>query len=208
MDGTDPKPKSFDTPAGKVSYNEIPLQYNYGTPEAPRIDSCFFECPEVLSFGGIVAKREEKPPRKEGDPPYIKESYSMMFTFNLQDEECVACLTKWDDLHRASCHTLSKHKGKIGMYSFNPDLPGENIDPSDWELFEQWQYARSFLYENRVDADTMLFLSRLSIIAVSIVLGLYIFFWGRELYGVLAGLFALFLYDVLNVSTDGEIYVF
>ena len=83
----------------------------------------------------------------------------------------------------------------LPLLAVNPDLPGENIDPSEWNLFEQWQHARSFLYENRVDADTMLFLSRLSIIAVSIVLGLYIFFWGRELYGVLAGLFALFLYS-------------
>ena len=90
---------------------------------------------------------------------------------------------------------LMKVASALPLLLVNPDLPDENIDPSDWDLIEQWKYARSFLYDNRVDADTILFLSRLTIIAVSIVLALYIFFWGRELYGVLAGLFALFLFS-------------
>jgi hypothetical protein len=90
---------------------------------------------------------------------------------------------------------LMKVASALPLLFINPDLPDEDIDPSDWNLIEQWKYARSFLYDNRVDADTILFLTRLTIIAVSIVLGLYIFFWGRELYGVLAGLFALFLFS-------------
>lgn len=125
IDGSEPKEKTLENANGKINYKEIPLQYNYGTPEAPIIDSCFFECPEVSSYGGIVCKRDTKPAAKEGDPPYIKESYSMMFTFNLQDKECVECLEKWDDLHKGTAQTLAKHKGKVGMYSFNPEHPGE-----------------------------------------------------------------------------------
>ena len=123
-DASDPKEKSMQN--GKINYKEIPLQYNYGTPEHPIIDACFFEFPEVSSYGGIVCKKEDpKPSAKEGDPPYIKESYAIMFTFNLQDAESVACLQKLDDMHKGTCQVLAKHKGKVGMYSFNPEHPGE-----------------------------------------------------------------------------------
>ena len=125
LDGVDPKEKSFDGQNGKVSYKEVPLTYNYGTEEAPIIDSCYFECPEVKSFGGIQSERKTLPPKKEGDPPYIQEKHSMMFTFNLQDEECVACLDKWDELHKATAHALAKYKGKVGLYSFVPEHPGQ-----------------------------------------------------------------------------------
>jgi hypothetical protein len=125
LDGAEPKDKSFDSQNGKVTYKEISLSYNYGTPDAPIIDSCYIEFPEVTSYGGIVAKKETKAPIKDGDPSYIKESYSMMFTLNLQDPECVACLKKMDDLHKGSARVLAKYKGKVGMYSFNPEHPGE-----------------------------------------------------------------------------------
>jgi len=125
VSGVDPKEKSFETSNGKVQYKEIPIQYNYGTPESPIIDSLFFELPEVSSFGGIVEKRESKPGLKEGDPAYMKESYSMMFSFNLQDQECAACLKKFDEMHKGTCYALAKHKGRVGMPSFNPEFPGE-----------------------------------------------------------------------------------
>ena len=125
-DAAEPKDKTLQN--GKINYKEIPLQYNYGTPEHPIVGACFLECPEVLSFGGIVCKREDpKPGAKEGDAPYVKESYSIMFTFDLQNDECVKCLEKWDQLHKGACYALAKHKGKVGMFSFNPENPGENL---------------------------------------------------------------------------------
>lgn len=67
--------------------------------------------------------------------------------------------------------------------------------PKDMDLIEQWQFARSFLYQNRTGADYILFLARLPVIAISIILGLYLFKWSKELYGDAAGLFALLLYS-------------
>ncbi len=125
IDGSDPKEKSFDSQNGKVTYKYIPLLYNYGVPNSPIIDSCYFEFPEISCHGGIVSKKETKPALKDGDAPYLKESFSMMFTFNLLDPECVACLNKMDELHRGTARVLAKHKGKVGMYSFNPEHPGE-----------------------------------------------------------------------------------
>ena len=124
LGGAEPKERSFDNANGKVQYKEIPLHYNYGTEQTPIIDSCFFECPVVSSFGGIVTKRDERPGKAPGDPTYVRESYSMMFTFELQDPECVNCLNKLDDLHLASAQILGRFKGKASMYDFNPDSPG------------------------------------------------------------------------------------
>jgi hypothetical protein len=77
----------------------------------------------------------------------------------------------------------------------DPDLPDHAAAPDDQNLIAQWQFSRSFLYGNRVDADTILFWARIPIIIVSIILGLYLFRWSREVYGTAAGLFALFLYS-------------
>lgn len=126
VSGSDPKGKSFDDSSGsKISYKEIPLTYNYATPENPIVDSLYFECPEVTCFGGIKSEIKEFSARKDGESDYVREKHSMMFTFNLQDSECVDCLGKWDELHKGTAQVLNKHKGKVGLYSFNPDHPGE-----------------------------------------------------------------------------------
>ena len=48
----------------------------------------------------------------------------MMFTFDLQDQECVECLVKLDELHAGASRELGKFKGKAGMFDFNADNPG------------------------------------------------------------------------------------
>lgn len=58
----------------------------------------------------------------------------------------------------------------------------------------QWDAGRSFLYGSKNDPDRIIFWSRIPIVILSIVFGLFIFFWARQLAGKLAGLFALFLY--------------
>ncbi len=74
------------------------------------------------------------------------------------------------------------------------ELPKMDSDPSSWSLIKQWQYSRSFLYGNRIDADTILFYARLPIVALGAMLGVYVLLWSRQLYGDRAGLLALFLY--------------
>lgn len=90
---------------------------------------------------------------------------------------------------------LMKLVSALPLLALDLELPAIEDNPKDWDLIKQWQYARSFLYHNRVDADKILFLVRLPIVAVSIILGLYVFIWSKELYGEKAGLFALFLYS-------------
>ena len=171
--GSKPVSKSFENNNGKVSYNEVPLTYNYGTEESPIIDSCFFECPEVSSFGGINIKTETKPPRNEGDPPYVKKSYSIMFSFDLQDPECVACLEKLDQLHVGTAQALEKYKGDLSMFSFKAEHPGELFkhpvyykmdpatcerikgrNPSVWVKLNDWKTNKTLFTDlagNKVD---------------------------------------------------------
>lgn len=133
LDGSEPKEKSFD--GGKTKYKEIPLLYNYGTPESPITDMFYFELPVVKSFGGINSKVEEKPARIEGDPPYIKENHSIMFSFDLQDPDCKACLGKLDEVYKGSAHVLNKFKGKVNRMHFNPENPeGSYKHPVYWKI--------------------------------------------------------------------------
>src|SRR3989338_1995574 len=73
---------------------------------------------------------------------------------------------------------------------FEPDkvsaqnAPGSNFYP----------YSLKFLYENNTDGKKLLFYSRLSMIALGILLGIHIFIWARMLYGNKGGFLALFFY--------------
>ena len=62
------------------------------------------------------------------------------------------------------------------------DAPGSNYYP----------YSLKFLFENNADGKKLLFYSRLSMITLGIILGIYIFIWARLLYGNTGGILALF----------------
>ena len=89
---------------------------------------------------------------------------------------------------------LPKILAALPLLVLNPTLPAMDSDPALWNEIKQWQYARSFMYENRVDADTMLFWARVPIVILGIILGVFVFLWSYQLYGRQSGLFALFLY--------------
>jgi hypothetical protein len=55
------------------------------------------------------------------------------------------------------------------------------------------QFAEEFVWVYN-DAETVINSGRLAIVFLSVVLGCFVFRWARELWGVSAGLFALFLY--------------
>ncbi len=63
----------------------------------------------------------------------------------------------------------------------NPNL----LDKSD---------LRTSLYKPNINADKIIFWARIPIVLLSVLLGFYVFVWGKELYGSVGGLFALFLY--------------
>jgi hypothetical protein len=87
-----------------------------------------------------------------------------------------------------------------------------NSDPNT----AQWGAGSYFLFTSGNDADKIIFLSRLPIILLSLIFGLFIFKWTRELGGIVAGLFALTLYafdpNILGhnhfVTTDLSIAAF
>jgi hypothetical protein len=58
----------------------------------------------------------------------------------------------------------------------------------------QWASGRHLLYEAGNDPDKVIFWARLPIVLLSIIFGLFIFKWARELAGLSAGLMALALY--------------
>ncbi len=59
----------------------------------------------------------------------------------------------------------------------------------------QWNAGRKFLYHSGNNADLILFWSRVPIILLSLLLGLFIFKWVKELAGVIAGLIAFIFYS-------------
>lgn len=89
---------------------------------------------------------------------------------------------------------LMKLLAGLPLLALDPEIPELDGDPSRWNAIEEWQFARRFLYDNRVDADRMLFAARLPFVAMGALLGLLVFAWATQLYGSSAGLLALGLY--------------
>lgn len=65
--------------------------------------------------------------------------------------------------------------------------------PNMWDE-GQWAAGRHLLYEAGNDPDKIIFWARIPIILLSILLGLFLFKWGREIGGIAVGLLALILY--------------
>jgi hypothetical protein len=65
--------------------------------------------------------------------------------------------------------------------------PAWTADPPD-----EWALGYTFLYSN--DADALLFRGRLAIVLLSILGGVYVYLFARDLFGPMAGLLSLFLF--------------
>jgi len=65
-----------------------------------------------------------------------------------------------------------------------------------WENYHQWLFAREFIYNdnNQISVDLILLLGRLPQMLLGIPLGLYIFKWSKELFGIKAGFLSLIFY--------------
>jgi len=92
------------------------------------------------------------------------------------------------------------------------------FDVSDLNLtgtqIKEWQFGVNFLSANGV--DRVMFWGRIPMILLSVLLGWYIFIWGKELFGYEAGIFGLFIYALMPniiahsqfVTTDLGLAVF
>ena len=93
---------------------------------------------------------------------------------------------------------LLKDLAGLPLLAFQPTFP---LETKEWQfgVNEQWSIGEMFISCTKPevacnDADAILFWSRLPIILLSVVLGIALFIWTRELGGTLAGLFAATLY--------------
>lgn len=93
---------------------------------------------------------------------------------------------------------LIKDLAGLPLLILQPSFP---LHSQEWQsgINEQWTIGDMFVNCMQPDvvcndSDTILFWSRLPIILISVILGIGIFVWTRELSGTLAGLFALTLY--------------
>lgn len=79
-------------------------------------------------------------------------------------------------------------------------FPTPEIKPLDDQQSRFWLGAADLKKGNRIlmsdkyDGETLFFLSRLFMIPLSIILGVFVFLWAKDLYSTRAGLLALFLY--------------
>ena len=107
-----PEIKSIPNQPGQ-SFQQIALNYNYGTDEAPIIDDCFVQLPPVHSTGIL-----EKP-----DPQNGKTSYSMYVPFSLTDSKHLTYIEKHNALYMRSAEHIFHYKGPLKMPHFNAQNP-------------------------------------------------------------------------------------
>lgn len=85
----------------------------------------------------------------------------------------------------------------LPLLAFQPSIP---LERDSWQkrqkgMLDRYEFAREFFYVSNKDADRLLFWSRIPVVFLSLLLGLLVFQWAKELYGYPAGLLALFLYS-------------
>lgn len=73
------------------------------------------------------------------------------------------------------------------------NLPLQTKGFDSWESANELIFGHGFLYHR--DADRIIFWGRIPIVLLSLLLAFFVFRWARELYGIGAGFFALFLYS-------------
>ena len=84
----------------------------------------------------------------------------------------------------------------LKLNSNDPNLIGHQVN--------EWQFGRDFLSSNRV--DRVIFWGRIPMILLSVLLGWYIFKWGKDLFGYMAGLAGLFIYAFMpNIIAHAQL---
>lgn len=85
---------------------------------------------------------------------------------------------------------LIKDLAGLAVSTLDVNYPFDRFYANGNDIFS----GPDFLYKNGNDADAILLRGRLVVIAIAIILGVFVFIWSSELYGLAAGLFSLILY--------------
>ncbi len=86
---------------------------------------------------------------------------------------------------------LEKYWNALPLLFLKPKLPTGH--PS-WKEVNSFEFGREFLYNNSIDADTLLRAGRMMTVVMTLLLGLSIAIWTRRRFGPPAALFALALF--------------
>ncbi len=65
---------------------------------------------------------------------------------------------------------------------------------NEYGEYDQWKAGKHLLHHAQNNTDWIVFCARSPIIIISILFGLFIFYWGKKIDGIITGLFALILY--------------
>ncbi|MBI2664003.1 glycosyltransferase family 39 protein [Candidatus Woesearchaeota archaeon] len=97
-----------------------------------------------------------------------------------------------NDYRMGPGHPPLTHKiAALPMFLSQQEFPHEN---TYCRQFLYYGCAQEFLYNSGIDAEKYIFFGRLTLIAIAMLAGLYVYRWAKELYGSRAGLTALILY--------------
>lgn len=102
-----------------------------------------------------------------------------------------AYLTRGDYRLNAEHPPLIKLIAAVPLLALDLDF---NEGHPSWSAGEEWSFGEEFINNNRIPPQKIVFAGRLPIVLLSILLGLLVFRWSREIYGNLAGFVALILY--------------
>ncbi|PIP17302.1 MAG: hypothetical protein COX44_00615 [Candidatus Portnoybacteria bacterium CG23_combo_of_CG06-09_8_20_14_all_37_13] len=113
-------------------------------------------------------------------------------------------LTKQDYRLNPEHPPLLKELSALPLLLIKPNFPDNHACWTN-EANGQWCLGDMFLYQIGNDADKIIFWSRMPIIILMILLGIYLFKWTSELWGARTGLFALALYSFSpNIIAHGR----
>ncbi len=77
------------------------------------------------------------------------------------------------------------------VFFLKPGLPD---DAAQWRRQDRGEFGRDFFFKYNHMPKKMLFAGRLAVLTVSVLCGILLFVWAKQIYGAKAGIFGLFLY--------------
>jgi len=134
--------------------------------------------------------------------------YLFQAVFSLWDDSAT-----YDEVVNPAIGIAELFTGDLGLVDDHPPLiriitalpllvlkPNIPLGHDSWQkqskgMHDRYSFAHQFFYTANDNADRLLFWSRVPVVALSLLLGLLVFQWSKELYGNRAGLFAFFLYS-------------
>ena len=101
-------------------------------------------------------------------------------------------LSKGDIKMDTSHPPLSRYIVALPLVLFmDINMPTEK---TEWRKEDRSEFGKAFFYKYNNDPHRIIFLSRLSIVAVGVFCGLVLFLWAKALFGLKAALLSLFFY--------------